>query len=94
MRRELLRLAGKDASSLEGRIAVASFGEQCLVTTSGADEAEPPPPGRRRVAEADRAAQAENRRVEIWQVVEGRGTPTGCRAASERNNRVPFSQIR
>lgn len=94
VRRELLRLAGKDASALTGRIVVASFGEQCLVTTAGADETEPPPAARGRVSEADRVAQAENRRVEIWQLTDGQSAPTGCRALSDRVNRKSFNDVR
>jgi outer membrane protein OmpA-like peptidoglycan-associated protein len=41
--KQLLKLAGKDAASLKDRIVTSSFGEQCLVTTAGADESEPPP---------------------------------------------------
>ena len=94
VKRELLRMAGKDAAGLEGRIVASSYGEQCLVTSGGADEAEPPPPGRGRVAAGDKAAQAENRRVEIWQLLDGSGAPTSCRSAEQRANRVPFIKLR
>jgi outer membrane protein OmpA-like peptidoglycan-associated protein len=94
VRKELLRLAGKEAAGLEARILIAAFGEQCLVTTAGADEAEPPPPGRAPVPAADKAAQAENRRVEIWQLLDGDKGPAGCRSPDQRANRIPFSSLR
>jgi outer membrane protein OmpA-like peptidoglycan-associated protein len=94
VRKELLRLAGKDAAGLEGRISVVGWGEQCLITTAGADEAEPPPSGRGRVANSDKAAQAENRRVEVWQLLDGQSAPTSCRSADQRANRIPFSSLR
>ena len=72
----------------------SSFGEQCLVTKAGADESEPPPANRGRIAKADRAAQSDNRRVEVWQLLEGKGAPTGCRAADERNNRLGFKDLK
>jgi hypothetical protein len=72
----------------------SSFGEQCLVTTAGADESEPPPANRSRIAKADKAAQGDNRRVEIWQLLEGKGAPTGCRPADDRQNRVSFKDLK
>ncbi len=92
--KQLLKLAGKDAASLKDRIVTSSFGEQCLVTTAGADESEPPPANRGRIAKADKAAQGDNRRVEVWQLLEGKGAPTGCRAADERNNRLGFKDLK
>lgn len=92
--KQLLKLAGKDAASLKDRIVTSSFGEQCLVTTAGADESEPPPPNRGRIAKADKAAQGDNRRVEIWQLLEGKGAPTGCRPADDRQNRVSFKDLK
>jgi outer membrane protein OmpA-like peptidoglycan-associated protein len=92
--KQLLKLAGKDAASLKDRIVTSSFGEQCLVTTAGADETEPPPAKRGRIAKTDRAAQGDNRRVEVWQLLEGKGAPTGCRAGDERNNRLGFKDLK
>lgn len=92
--KQLLRLAGKDAASIKDRIVTSSFGEQCLVTTAGADESEPPPANRGRIAKTDRSAQADNRRVEVWQLLDGKGAPTGCRSAEERNNRLGFKDLK
>ncbi|MFN8803269.1 MAG: OmpA family protein [Gemmatimonas sp.] len=92
--KQLLRLAGKDAAMLKDRIVWSSFGEQCLVTTAGADESEPPPANRGRIARGDRAAQADNRRVEIWQLLDGKNAPTGCRSADERNGRLGFKDLK
>lgn len=92
--KQLLRLAGKDAASIKDRIVTSSFGEQCLVTTGGADESEPPPANRGRIASGDRAAQQDNRRVEIWQLLDGKGAPTGCRAGEERNSRLGFKDLK
>lgn len=92
--KQLLRLAGKDAASIKDRIVTSSFGEQCLVTSAGADESEPPPANRARIARGDRAAQADNRRVEIWQLLDGKGAPTGCRAADERSGRLGFKDLK
>lgn len=94
VRDQLLRLAGRDAKALASRISIRSFNEQCLLTTAGADEAEPPPADRTPITAANRRAQAPNRRVEIWQILEGRGAPTGCRTAEERAARVPFNRLR
>lgn len=92
--KQLLKLAGKDAASLKDRIVTSSFGEQCLVTTAGADETEPPPANRGRIAKADKTAQGDNRRVEVWQLLDGKGAPTGCRAADERNGRLGFKDLK
>jgi outer membrane protein OmpA-like peptidoglycan-associated protein len=92
--KQLLRLAGKDAAMLKDRIVWSSFGEQCLVTTAGTDESEPPPANRGRIARGDRVAQADNRRVEIWQLLDGKNAPTGCRSADERNGRLGFKDLK
>ena len=92
--KQLLRLAGKDAASIKDRIVTSSFGEQCLVTTAGADETEPPPAKRAFIGTMDRSAQADNRRVEVWQLLEGKGAPTGCRSGDERNNRLGFKDLK
>lgn len=92
--KQLLKLAGKDAAAFKDRIVTSSFGEQCLVTTAGADETEPPPAKRARIGKADRTAQGDNRRVEVWQLLEGKSAPTGCRAAEERNNRLGFKDLK
>ncbi|WP_434480219.1 OmpA family protein [Gemmatimonas sp.] len=92
--KQILRLAGKDAASIKDRIVTSSFGEQCLATSAGADETEPPPANRGRIAKGDRTAQATNRRVEVWQLVDGKGAPTGCRSANDRAGHVPFGSLK
>lgn len=92
--KQLLRLAGKDAASIKDRILTSSFGEQCLLVRDGDDEAEPPPPNRSRISADNRKAQSPNRRVEIWQLLDGQGSPTGCRPANERNQRVSFGDLK
>ena len=94
VRRQLMSLAGKDAKGLESRVLVKAFDEQCLLTTAGADETEPPPANRGRISTANKVAQADNRRVEIWQVMDGKGSPSSCRSAAERAARVPFTSLK
>lgn len=94
VRRQLLRLAGKDAAMIAPRLLTASYSERCLLTTAGKDEAEPPPPNRDRIAAVDRRAQSENRRVEIWQLFDGQTPTAQCRTGEERNARVPFNTLR
>jgi outer membrane protein OmpA-like peptidoglycan-associated protein len=89
----LRRLAG--TANVADRIVTKGYGEQCLLVTAGDDEAEPPPARRPRVSAANRAAQAPNRRVEIWQLLPGEtAAPGDCRAESQRSGRVPFSSMR
>jgi outer membrane protein OmpA-like peptidoglycan-associated protein len=92
--REMLRIAGGDANAIRGRIVSSSFGEQCILEPVGEREQEPPPANRARVASSTRAAHGPNRRVEIWQLLDGQNAPTGCRSNSERNARVPFGSLR
>jgi outer membrane protein OmpA-like peptidoglycan-associated protein len=87
----LLKLAGKDAASIKDRIVSSSFGEQCIVAPNG--DADPGPP-RPRVSKANKTAQAPNRRVEIWQLLDGKGAPTACRSASERAGHLPFGDLK
>jgi outer membrane protein OmpA-like peptidoglycan-associated protein len=94
VRRLMLRLAGKDAKAIEGRLLTYSYSEKCLLTKAGKDEAEPPPPNRGRIATSDRNAQSENRRVELWQLFDGQGPPAGCRTTEERNARIPFNSLK
>jgi outer membrane protein OmpA-like peptidoglycan-associated protein len=91
--KQLLRVAGADANSIKDRVLWSSFGEQCILVRNGDTEQEPPPAVRPRVSAANRAAQAANRRVEIWQVLEGQGAPTGCRSESERAGRRSFGDL-
>lgn len=92
--KQLLKLAGKDADSIKDRIVTSSFGEQCVVTRDGDTEQEPPPADRSKISAANRKAQSPNRRVEIWQLLDGKGAPTGCRSADERNQRVSFGDLK
>lgn len=87
----LLKMAGPDAASIKDRIVSSSFGEQCIIAPSG--DADPGPP-RPRVSKANKAAQAPNRRVEIWQLLDGKGAPTACRSADERAGHVPFGDLK
>jgi outer membrane protein OmpA-like peptidoglycan-associated protein len=89
--RELIRLAGRDANSIRGRIVTSSFGEQCVIVRNGDPDPNPPRP---RVSAANKAAQAPNRRVEIWQLLDGRGASTGCRSSDERAGRMSFGDLR
>jgi outer membrane protein OmpA-like peptidoglycan-associated protein len=87
----LLKLAGKDAASIKDRIVSSSFGEQCIIAPNG--DADPGPP-RPRVSKGNKAAQAPNRRVEIWQLLDGKSAPTACRSADERAGRMPFGDLK
>ncbi|QJR35722.1 Ig-like domain-containing protein [Gemmatimonas groenlandica] len=87
----LLKMAGPDAASIKDRIVSSSFGEQCIIAPNG--DADPGPP-RPRVSAANKAAQAPNRRVEIWQLLDGKGAPTACRSADERAGHVPFGDLK
>lgn len=87
----LLKLAGSDAASVKDRIFTSSFGEQCIIAPNG--DADPAPP-RPRVSAANKTAQAPNRRVEIWQLLDGKAAPTSCRSADERSGRVTFGEIK
>lgn len=92
--KQLLKLAGKDAASIKDRIFTNSFGEQCVVSRDGASEPEPPPANRGRISGDNKTAQGPNRRVEIWQLLDGQNPPTSCRPADQRSGRVSFSEIR
>lgn len=87
----LIKMAGKDAASIKDRIVSSSFGEQCIIAPNG--DADPGPP-RPRVSAANKTAQAPNRRVEIWQLLDGKGAPTACRSADERAGHVPFGDLK
>ena len=88
---QLLKLAGPDAASIKDRIVSSSFGEQCIIAPNG--DADPGPP-RPRVSKANKAAQAPNRRVEIWQLMDGKSAPTSCRSANERAGHTPFGDLK
>lgn len=86
----LKKLAGTDVAA--DRFSMAGYGEQCIIVRDG--DADPNPP-RPRVSAANKAKQAPNRRVEIWQLISGEtGSPTSCRSESQRNGRVPFDTMR
>jgi outer membrane protein OmpA-like peptidoglycan-associated protein len=87
----LLKLAGPDAASMKDRIVSSSFGEQCIIASNG--DADPGPP-RPRVSKANKAAQAPNRRVEIWQLLDGKSASTACRSAEERAGHMPFGDLK
>lgn len=87
----LLKMAGPDAAAIKDRIVSSSFGEQCIIAPNG--DADPGPP-RPRVSAANKTAQAPNRRVEIWQLLDGKGAPTACRSANERAGHVPFGDLK
>ncbi|MBL0937872.1 MAG: Ig-like domain-containing protein [Gemmatimonadaceae bacterium] len=91
--KQLLNVAGADANSIKDRIVWSSFGEQCILVRSGDSEQEPPPANRPRVSAANRQAQAANRRVEIWQLLDGQGAPTSCRSDNERAGRTSFGDL-
>lgn len=90
----LLKVAGSDANAIKDRVVWSSFGEQCILVRDGDTEPEPPPSVRPRVSAANRAAQAPNRRVEIWQLLDGQNSPTSCRSAGERAGRRSFGELR
>jgi len=87
----LIKMAGSDAASIKDRIVSSSFGEQCIIAPNG--DADPAPP-RPRVSTANKSAQAPNRRVEIWQLLDGKGAPTACRSADERAGHVAFGELK
>jgi len=87
----LIKMAGSDAASIKDRIVSSSFGEQCIIAPNG--DADPGPP-RPRVSASNKTAQAPNRRVEIWQLLEGKGAPTACRSADERAGHVAFGELK
>ncbi len=89
----LLKAAGTDADAIRNRVVWSSFGEQCILVRAGDTEPEPPPATRPRVSAANRAAQGPNRRVEIWQLLNGEGSPTNCRTEAERANRRSFGDL-
>ena len=85
----LTKMAGKDVAA--DRFTMKGYGEQCLVVKDGdPDSAQPHP----RISAANRAKQAPNRRVEIWQLVPGEmGSPASCRSEAQRVGRVPFDAM-
>jgi outer membrane protein OmpA-like peptidoglycan-associated protein len=86
----LAALAKKSKVTLN--IASRSYGESCPVTQAGDPDPSPPRP---RVSAANKAAQAPNRRVEIWQLMEGEtGSPASCRPAEQYANRIAFTTIK
>jgi outer membrane protein OmpA-like peptidoglycan-associated protein len=86
----LAALAKKSNVTLN--ISSRSYGESCPVTQAGDPDPSPPRP---RVSKANKAAQAPNRRVEIWQLQDGEtGSPASCRPADQYANRIPFTTIK
>jgi outer membrane protein OmpA-like peptidoglycan-associated protein len=92
--KQILKLAGKDAKSIKDRIFTNSFGEQCVVSRDGASEPEPPPANRGKVSADNKQAQSPNRRVEVWQLLDGQNPPTSCRAPDMKAGRVSFGELR
>ena len=86
----LKKLGGKDIAA--DRFVSKGYGEQCIIVRDGdPDPAKPRP----RISAANKAKQAPNRRVEIWQLVGGESaSPSGCRSESERSGRVPFASMK
>ncbi len=86
----LKRLAGSDIAA--DRFSMAGYGEQCIIVQDGDPDPGPPRP---RVSAENKAKQAPNRRVEIWQLLSSEsGSPSSCRAESQRSGRVPFASMR
>jgi outer membrane protein OmpA-like peptidoglycan-associated protein len=87
---KLKRLAGTDVAA--DRFSMAGYGEQCIIVRDGDPDPNPPRP---RVSAANKAKQAPNRRVEIWQLLPNEsGSPSSCRSDAQRNGRVPFASMR
>lgn len=85
----LRRLGGSDIAA--DRISSMSYGERCILVRDGDPDPGPPRPF---VSAANKAKQAPNRRVEIWQLLPGRsGSPATCRTEAERVGRVPFDAM-
>ena len=91
---ESVQYQGRKASrqgSEQRRQAILDVAMRIIVRDGDAD----PNPPRPRVSAANKAKQAPNRRVEIWQLISGEtGSPTSCRSESQRNGRVPFDTMR
>lgn len=86
----LKRLAGRDITA--DRFSMKGFGEQCIIVRDGDPDPSKPRP---KVSAANKARQAPNRRVEIWQLLASEsGSPASCRSESQRDGRVPFDSIR
>ena len=86
----LKKLAGKDIAA--DRFMAMGYGEQCIMVRDGDPDPGPPRP---RVSAANKAKQAPNRRVEIWQLLPNEtGSPSSCRNENERGSRVPFSSMK
>lgn len=86
----LKKLAGKDIAA--DRISMMGYGERCIIVNEGSPDPAPPRP---RVSAANKAKQAPNRRVEIWQLLPNEsGSPSSCRSESQRNGRVPFDTMK
>ena len=92
--KQILKIAGKDAKSIKDRIFTNSFGEQCVVSRDGANEPEPPPANRGKVSADNKKAQSPNRRVEVWQLLDGQNPPTSCRPADMKAGRVSFGDLK
>ncbi len=86
----LKKIAGKDVAV--DRMFSKGYGEQCILVRDGdADPAAPRP----RISAANKAKQAPNRRVEIWQLMTTEsGSPASCRSDAERANRIPFASMK
>ena len=86
----LKKLGGNDIAA--DRFSMKAFGEQCIIVRDGDPDPNPPRP---RVSAANKAKQAPNRRVEVWQLTSTEsGSPSSCRSESQRNGRVPFASMK
>ena len=85
----LKKLAGTDIAA--DRFSAMGYGEQCILVREG-DSAES---AKKPISSANRAAQAPNRRVAIWQLLPNEsGSPSSCRLESQASARIPFSQMK
>ena len=84
------RLAGPDVAA--DRINMKGYGERCIIVRDGDPDPDRPRP---RVSADNKAKQAPNRRVEIWQLLTNEsGSPESCRSDAQRSGRVPFASMR
>ncbi len=86
----LKQIGGSDIAA--DRISMRGYGEQCIIVRDGDPDPGPPRP---RVSADNKAKQAPNRRVEIWQLLPNEsGSPSSCRSDAQRAGRVPFDSMR
>lgn len=86
----LRKMGGKDIAA--DRISEMGYGEKCIIVNDGDPDPSKPRP---RISAANKAKQAPNRRVEIWQLLSNEsGSPSSCRSESQRAGRVPFASMK